>query len=73
MDNIRYNIPKELIEYELYENKKKQELFGEEAIYLVNIKGSEDNINKKILSKPLFIEDLREDYNYEQNKLKKYK
>lgn len=73
MDNIRYNIPKELIEYELYENKKKQELFGEEAIYLVNIKGSEDNINKKILSNHLFIEDLREDYNYEQNKLKKYK
>ena len=73
MDNIRYNIPKELIEYELYENKKKQELFGEEAIYLVNIKGPEDNINKKILSKPLFMKDLMEDYNYEQNKLKKYK
>jgi hypothetical protein len=69
---IRYNIPRDLLEYELYENKKKQDLYGEEAISLVNIIGSTDKkINKKFVSKLSFLHDIKEYYEYEQNKLKK--
>jgi len=69
---IRYNIPRDLLEYELYENKKKQDLYGEEAISLVNIiELTDKKINKKFVSKLSFLHDIKEYYEYEQNKLKK--
>ena len=74
---IRYNIPRDLIEDELYENKKKQELYGEGVISLVNIIKSTDknysDRNNFSSKKSSSLHDIKDYYEYEQNKLKKYK
>jgi len=75
MEKIRYNVPKDLLDYELYENKKKEEMFGEESKYIVRIV---EELDEVVEEKPKYnvssnMNGVIEYAEYERNKLKKYK
>lgn len=73
--DIRYNVPKDLIEYELYERSKKEERLGIEYESITRIEISKNGVTKKEpeYSQSSNMSGVFEYAEYERNKLKKYK